>query len=88
MVTLTEDLYQVRHQALHTTRLLIRERLSSTFHCGLDSDATKPRLVLLSAQQANKLRDELLGQATVTLFRKPADAENVDQSPKEPSFRN
>ena len=36
------------------------------------------RLLLLTAQQANKLTDELLGQAIVILFRKPADGENVD----------
>lgn len=63
------------------------ERLSAP-SAWADSDVTKPRLGLLTAQQANKLRDELLGQAVVTLFRKPADGENVDQSPKEPSFWN
>ena len=31
---------------------------------------------LHTAQQANKLRDELLGQGIATLFRKPADRED------------
>lgn len=38
---------------------------------------TESRLILLSAQQANKLRDELLGQKMETLFGKPADWESV-----------
>ena len=32
--------------------------------------------MLLTAQQANKLRDEVLGQGIVTLFGKPADQED------------
>ena len=36
---------------------------------------TESKLILLAAQQANKLRDELLGQGIVTWFRKPADQE-------------
>ena len=34
---------------------------------------TKPKLILLNAQQANKSREELLGQGIVTLVRKAAD---------------
>ena len=37
---------------------------------------TESELVLLTAQQANKLRDELLGQEILTLLRKPADRED------------
>ena len=37
---------------------------------------TKPKLILTVAQQLNKSRDKLLGQRTVTLFRKPADQED------------
>ena len=36
---------------------------------------TESKLVLLTTQQADKLRDELLGQGIVTLLRKPADRE-------------
>ena len=35
-----------------------------------------PEHILLTAQQANKSRDELLGQGIVTLFGKPADKED------------
>ena len=43
---------------------------------------------LLSAPQAHKLREELLAQGIVTLFGKPADREDVDQCPKEPSCQS
>ena len=35
--------------------------------------ATKSNLILLTAGQANRSREEVLGQGTVTLFGKPAD---------------
>ena len=37
---------------------------------------TEPKLVLVTAQQANKLRDELLGQGMVNLSGKLADGED------------
>ena len=37
---------------------------------------TESKLLLLATRQANKLRDELLGQGIATLFRKPADWED------------
>ena len=37
----------------------------------VSSSVTESKLVLLTSQQANKLRDEFLGQGTVTLFRNP-----------------
>ena len=40
---------------------------------------TESRLALLTTQQANKLRDKLLGQGVATLFRKPADHGLVSQ---------
>ena len=39
-------------------------------------NVTKSKLVLLTTQQANKLRDELLGQGIVILFWKPEDWED------------
>ena len=41
----------------------------------LGPHVTKSKLILLAIQQANKLRDQLLGQGIMTLFRKPADRE-------------
>ena len=35
----------------------------------VSSSVTESKLVLLTSRQANKLRDEFLGQGTVTLFR-------------------
>ena len=46
---------------------------------------TRSKLVLLTAGQANKLRDELLGQGIVTLFRNQQTKKMVDWCPKEPS---
>ena len=43
----------------------------------LDS-VTESKLILLTAQQADELREELLGQRIVTLFVKPADQEGGD----------
>ena len=37
---------------------------------------TKSKFVLLSAQQGNKSRDEVLGQGRTTLFGKAADGED------------
>ena len=37
----------------------------------VSSSVTESKLVLLTSWQANKLRDEFLGQRTVTLFRNP-----------------
>ena len=37
---------------------------------------TESKLELLTTQQANKSRDELLGQVISTLFGKPADRED------------
>ena len=37
---------------------------------------TKSKLILLVAQQTNKLRDGLLGPGIATLFIKPADQED------------
>ena len=45
---------------------------------------TEFKLILLAAQQDNKLREELLGQWIATLFEKPADGK--DDAPKEPSY--
>ena len=39
-------------------------------------NVTESKLILLTTQQANKSRDEVLGQGIVTLFRKPADWED------------
>ena len=41
-----------------------------------DIYVTLSKLILLTAQQANKLGDEVLGQGITTLFRKPADGED------------
>ena len=40
------------------------------------SDVTKSKLILLTTQQTNKLRDKVLGQGIATSFRKPADRED------------
>ena len=37
---------------------------------------TNSKLILLTTQQGIKLREKLLGQETLTLFRKPADWED------------
>ena len=37
---------------------------------------TESKLVLLTAPQANQLKDEVLGQKIVTLFGKPTDGED------------
>ena len=37
----------------------------------VSSSVTESKLVLLTSRQANKLRDEFLGQGIVTLFRSP-----------------
>ena len=37
----------------------------------VSSSVTESKLVLLTSQEANKLRDEFLGQGIVTLFRNP-----------------
>ena len=37
---------------------------------------TKSKIVLLTISQANKSREEVLGQGIVTLFRKPEDKED------------
>ena len=39
---------------------------------------TESKLIILATQQANKSRDELLGQGIETLFRKPADQKMVN----------
>lgn len=39
---------------------------------------TESKLILLTAQQADELREELSGQRIVTLFVKPADQEGGD----------
>ena len=39
----------------------------------IDQSVTESKFILLTAQQANKSRDELLGQGIATLSRKPAD---------------
>ena len=39
-------------------------------------NVTESNLVLLATQQANRLRDEVLGQRTATLFGKPEDGED------------
>ena len=39
-------------------------------------DLSESRLILLTAKQANKMGDELLGQKIATLFRKLADLED------------
>ena len=39
----------------------------------INGSVTESKLVLLTARQANKLTDELLGKGIVTLFIKPAD---------------
>ena len=51
-------------------------RPSATAAASLGILAAKSKLILLTARQANKLRDELWGQGIATLFRKPADREN------------
>ena len=43
------------------------------------------KLILLAAQQANNLRNKLLGQVIATLFGKQTK-KIVDQGPKEPSY--
>lgn len=42
----------------------------------INGSVTESKLVLLTARQANKLTDELLGKGIVTLFIKPADWED------------
>ena len=37
----------------------------------VSSSVTESKLALLTSRQANKLRDEFLGQGTATLFRNP-----------------
>ena len=39
----------------------------------IDQSVTESKFILLTAQQANKSRDELVEQGLVTLFGKPAD---------------
>ena len=41
-------------------------------------DSDQSELTLLATQQANKLRDKVLGQGIVTLFGMPGDQEIVD----------
>ena len=57
-------------------RVLSRKVPSSDGHfqkIALAAVVTEPKLILLTAEQASKLRDVLLEQGIVTLFRKPAD---------------
>lgn len=37
------------------------------------TSVTEPKLILLTAWQSNKLRDEVLGKGIVTLFERSAD---------------
>ena len=48
-------------------------------------NVTVSKLILLATQHDSKLRDEARGQGIATLFRKPADKEDGDSCPKEPS---
>ena len=41
-----------------------------------DGSVTKSKSVLLTACQANKLRDKVLGKGTVTLSKKPGNQED------------
>ena len=43
---------------------------------------TESKLALLAAQQANKSRDEVLGQGILILFGKPTDREDGELVPQ------
>ena len=47
-----------------------------TIYSEIVSIVNESKLLLLTAWQTNKLRDEVLGQGIVTLFVKPADPED------------